>query len=148
MSTAICGYHQLSSPASPEQVWQAMRNYGDLSWAQDIDEVITEGDGIGMLRKVRLTGSSDWILERLTARDDEAMTFSYAIEGDGMPGFDNYTAHVRVEPAMSGCAIHWECHADTADDAVETMQPMIQALAEGISSLFAAQFEQRDGTKP
>ena len=141
MSTLISGKHQVSVNAGPETVWQAMRDYGDLSWAQGIDEVVVEGEGIGMVRNVRLTGSEDWIQERLVARDDQAMTFSYAIDGDGMPGFANYSAHVRVEPAEGGCIIHWECRADADEGAAEGSQQMIQALAEGICSLFAARFD-------
>jgi carbon monoxide dehydrogenase subunit G len=138
--TPIHGQHHLTVKASADDVWQAMRNYGDLSWTEGIEEVVVEGEGVGMLRKVRLSGAGEWILERLTARDDASRTFSYAIEGDGMPGFSNYSAHVRAEPADEGCIIHWECRADAQDDAVEAMQPMVQALAEGISGLFAAQF--------
>jgi carbon monoxide dehydrogenase subunit G len=138
--TPIHGQHQLTVNTNADDVWLAMRDYGDLSWTEGIEEVVVEGEGVGMLRKVRIDGSSDWILERLTARDDEAKTFSYAIEGDGMSGFSNYQAHVRVEPAGDDCIIHWQCRAKAQDEAAETMQPMIQALAEGISGLFAAQF--------
>ena len=141
MTTPIRGHHQITVDADPLTVWLAMRDYGNLAWAEGIEEVVVEGNGVGMLRKVRLDGTRDWILERLVARDDEAMSFSYAIEGDGMPGFSDYSAQVRAEPAGENCIIHWECCAKTDDDTVEAMQPMIQGLAEGICSMFAAQFE-------
>jgi carbon monoxide dehydrogenase subunit G len=140
MSIPINGCHKIQVEASASDVWQAMRRYGDLSWAEGIDEVELEGDGVGMLRKVRLSGSSDWILERLTARDDDAMTFSYAIEGDGMPGLKNYSAHVQAIPDGDGCVIQWECRAEAEESDAEALAQGLAALAEGIATLFAAQF--------
>jgi hypothetical protein len=140
MSTPVRGQHRITLSTSAKEVWGVLRNYGDLSWGQGIDEVVVEGNGVGMLRKVRTTGSPDFILERLTARNDTAMTLSYAIEGDGIAGLSHYNAHVRVEPCDDGCIIHWQCLAEAPDDDVETMQPFIQRLAEGISSMFARQF--------
>ena len=141
MSMRINGCHRMKVEANASDVWQAMRRYGDLSWAEGIDEVELEGDdGVGMLRKVRLAGSSDWIPERLTARDDDAMSFSYAIEGDGMPGLKNYSAHVQAIPDGEGCVIQWECRADAEDSEAESMEQGLAALAEGIATLFAAQF--------
>ena len=140
MSMPINGCYTIKVEASASDVWQAMRRYGDLSWAEGIDEVELEVDGVGMLRKVRLTGSSDWILERLTARDDDAMTFSYAIEGDGMPGLKNYSAHVQTIPDGDGCTIQWECRAEADESDAEALEQGLAALAEGIATLFAAQF--------
>ncbi len=140
MGTPVQGQHRITVKTSAEEVWAVLRDYGDLSWAQGIDEVVAEGDGVGMLRKVRTTGSRDFILERLTARDDSEMTLSYAIEGDGIAGLDHYQAHVRAEPLEDGCIIHWQCLAEAPDDDVETMQSFIQRLAEGICGMFARQF--------
>ena len=140
MSAAVRGQHGITVSSSAEEVWEVMRDYGDLSWAQGIDEVMVEGDGVGMLRKVRTAGSPDFIHERLTARDDTAMTLTYAIEGDGIAGLSHYKAHVRVEPSEDGCIIHWTCLAEAPDDDVETMQSFIQRLAEGITGMFARQF--------
>ena len=140
MSMPISGCHRIEVEASASDVWQAMRRYGDLSWAEGIDEVELEGDGVGMLRKVRLAGSPDWILERLTARDDDAMTFSYAIEGEGMPGLKNYSAQVQATPDGDGCEIQWECRAEAEDSEADSMKQGLAALAEGIATLFADQF--------
>lgn len=140
MTTTVSGHHRVDVSADASDVWQAMRRFGDLNWAAGIEAVEVEGDGVGMLRKVRLAGSDEWICERLVARDDDRMSFSYVIEGDGMPGFNNYSAHVRAEPSASGCGIYWECQAE-ADDDPESAQQGLQALAAGIAGLFAAQFE-------
>lgn len=141
MKTTIQGECLSTICADPSQVWKSLRDYGDLSWADGIEEVRVEGAGIGMLRKVRLTGTQTWIDERLTTRNDEAMNFSYAIEGEGLPGLENYRAEVQVEPAVEGCAVRWRCFAEVDEDARETMLAAVQALAEGIVTLFARQFD-------
>lgn len=140
MTTPISGQHEIRVAHSADQVWQAMRRYEDLSWATGIDELVIEGQGVGMVRKVRFGGSPDWVLERLTARDDEARTFEFVVEGEGMPGYKNYRAEVQAEEDGAGCIIHWKYLADV-DDNVEEKQSLLQLLAEGISSLFAAQFD-------
>lgn len=123
----------------PETVWEAMQRFGDLSWA-GIDEVIVEGKGIGMVRKMRVAQGDDWIIERLTERDDVNMMFSYAIEGEGMPGLSDYTASGQVVPTDNGCQIRWECRATTSEDQSASAQQLLNGVAEGIVTLFAAQF--------
>ena len=146
MTTAISGQHQVRVTSCADEVWQAMRRYEDLSWATDIDDLVVEGQGVGMIRRVRFGGSPDYVLERLTARDDEARTFEFAVEGEGMPGFRNYRAKVRAEEDGAGCIIHWQYLADVDDD-VDAKQSLLQLLAEGISSLFAARFDTGESGK-
>lgn len=145
MNVNITGKHCMTVPASASTVWRKMRNFGDLSWAQGIAEVKLEGDGVGTLRSVRLDGSQDWIPERLVATDDTAMQYSYVLEGDGMPGLENYRADAGVTPDGEQCEICWHCTADVQDTEVETMQALIQGMAEGMVTLFAAQFMPSEG---
>ncbi len=121
-------------------VWEVMKRFGDLSWTEGIDEVVVEGKGIGMVRKVRLTGSTDWIVERLTEQDDVNMQFSYAIEGEGMPGLNDYTATGQAIPVEGSCRIRWECRAFTNEDQAADARQLIEGIASGIVTLFAAQF--------
>ncbi len=146
MSTAVHGAHRIHIPVHVDVVWQAMRRFEDLSWATDIDELVVEGQGVGMLRKVRFGGSPDWVLERLTARSDAHRSFSFAVENDAMPGYRDYRADVHAEQDGSGCIIHWAYHAVVDSDA-EERQSMLQLLAEGVSSLFASQFD-RESSAP
>ena len=139
-TVTITGTHRLTVPASASTVWQKMRNFGDLSWAQGIAEVTLEGEGVGMLRSVRLDGSQDWIPERLVASDDRTMQYSYVLEGQGMPGLDDYRADAGVTPAGDHSEIFWRCSANVLETEIETMQALIQGMAEGMVSLFAAQF--------
>jgi polyketide cyclase/dehydrase/lipid transport protein len=140
MTTSISAHHQVRANSTADQVWRAMRRFEDLSWATDIDDLVVEGNGVGMVRKVRFGGSQDWTLERLTARNDEQKTFSFAVDEGGMPGYRNYRAEVRAEPDGENCIIHWSYFADV-DEGVEEKQGLLDLLAEGISTLFAAQFQ-------
>ena len=108
--------------------------------AAGIDEVNVEGEGVGMVRKVRLAGSSDWIIERLIARDDAEMTFTYAIEGEGIPGLTEYTATAQATPTEHGCLIRWECRAVATEEQAPDGRLLLEGMAESIVTLFAAQF--------
>lgn len=89
-----------TSPASvqkpSEAVWQVMQRFGDLSWTTGIDEVIVEGEGIGMVRKVRLTGSTDWIIERLIECDNVNTMFSTNDQIMEQPKTQRDTANLSI----------------------------------------------------
>lgn len=142
MPTSISSEHAISLPLAAEQVWQAMRQYDDLSWAMNagIEEVQPIGEGIGMVRKVRMAGMSEWIHERLVAMDEDAMSFSYVIDGDGWPGLRDYVATAKVVPGGEGCCLRWMMYAKVEPDDANEMQAGLDAMAEGIVTLFADQF--------
>jgi hypothetical protein len=142
MNEEISASHRVTVPADADTVWQAMRNFADLSWAAGVAEVRVEGEGTGMLRKVRLDGGTDWILERLTALDDAGRELQYALEGDGLPGLEDYRATAGIDPLETGCAIRWQCSAGVRPEDLEEMQALIEGMAEGMASLFAARFQQ------
>ncbi len=143
MALSISSEYTANSKVPAATVWQAMRQYDDLSWALDagIEEVQAVGEGIGMLRKVKMAGMSDWIHERLVAVDEEAMSFSYVIDGDGWPGLMDYVATAKVVPEGSGCRLCWLMHAKVEESDVDNLQAGLNAMAEGIVTLFARQFE-------
>ena len=68
------------------------------------------------------------------------MTFSYAIEGEGMPGLRDYTATGQAIPDEGGCQIRWECRAVTDEEEAANAQEILDGMAEAIVNLFAAQF--------
>lgn len=143
MPTSISSEHAIALPLAADCVWRKMRQYGDLSWAMDagIEEVEPVGSGIGMVRKVRMTGMSEWIHERLVAMDEDAMSFSYVIDGDGWPGLKDYVATAKVVPGDEGCRLRWLMHAKVEEEEVDELQAGLDAMAEGIVTLFADQFE-------
>ena len=143
MLTSISSEHSISLPLAADRVWHAMRQYGDLSWAMNagIEEVQPVGDGIGMVRKVRMAGMTEWIYERLVAMDEEAMSFSYVIDGDGWPGLKDYVATAKVLPSEDGCHLRWLMHAKVENEDADELQAGLDAMAEGLVTLFANQFE-------
>jgi carbon monoxide dehydrogenase subunit G len=143
MPTSISSEHAIALPLAADGVWQKMRQYEDLSWAlkAGIEEVQPVGTGIGMVRKVRMAGTSEWINERLVAMDEDAMSFSYVIDGDGWPGLKDYVATAKVVPGDQGCQLRWLMHAKVEDEDAEELQAGLDAMAEGIVTLFADQFE-------
>lgn len=147
MTAQITSSFAMELPLPAVEVWDAMSNYGDLSWAQEggIEDVELVDEGIGMVRKVRLAGLESRILERLVAMDADTMSMTYVIDEDGMPGLMDYVATARVLPRGSSCAIRWLINAKVKDEEAEAMQLGLDAMAEGLVTLFAAQFAPQQG---
>jgi len=143
MPKSISSEYAIALSLEADGVWQKMRQYGDLSWAMNagIEEVQPVGAGIGMVRKVRMAGIPEWIHERLVAMDEDAMSFSYVIDGDGWPGLKDYVATAKVVPSEEGCRVRWLMHAKVEDEGADEMQAGLDAMAEGIVTLFADQFD-------
>ncbi|MEE9416266.1 MAG: SRPBCC family protein [Acidimicrobiales bacterium] len=136
--------HSAVVTATPDEVWERMRDFGDLDWAEGIAEVRVDGTGVGTQRRVRLDGSDDWVVERLIELDDTDKSLRYAIEGAGIPGLSYYVARAEARPGSDGTEITWSCSAAADENTRETMQGMIDAMMHGIVSLFAAQFDPAD----
>lgn len=148
MKQTIHGRHSVALPVPAAQAWQILRNFGDLSWVDGIAEIELEGNGIGMLRKVRLEGSDDWIPERLVSMDDAAMHYRYILEGDGYGGLTDYCAEARLERTDDGCALSWHSSATIEASEVNGLQQVIDGVAAGIVTCFAAQFTGQDVSTP
>lgn len=73
--------------------------------------------------------------------DEDAMSFSYVIDGDGWPGLKDYVATAKVVPSEEGCRVRWLMHAKVEDEGADEMQAGLDAMAEGIVTLFADQFD-------
>lgn len=143
MAASIQSSFSATIPLTADRVWRALKNYGDLSWAKEagIEEVVPVGEGIGMVRKVRMAGQSTWILERLVSLDEDAMSLSYVIDEDGWPGLRDYAATAKITPGSGNCELRWSMSARVEPAQEQTMQLGLDAMAEGIVTLFAAQFE-------
>ena len=137
--TEVTGCKRLPVNAGAEKVWLKMRDFNDLTWALGIAEVTVEGYGVGMVRRVRLEGSEEWLEEKLLDLDDDDRRIEYGI-AEGMMGINDYRACAQVIPSGTGCFVEWTCsgRAIAADQAEK--QQILMAVAEGITTLFAAQF--------
>ena len=60
---------------SADDVWAAVRGFGDLWWYPHVERCVLEGDD----RTTWKTGSDLASVERLTVHDDEARTHSYVL---------------------------------------------------------------------
>lgn len=119
-----------------------MKRFDDLSWTKGaVAEVEAEGEGVGMIRRVRTQGSDQWIAERLVSSDDETMTFSYVIDGDAFPNVTNYSAVGSVVASEAGSVINWETTATAPDEHAEASTQLLDMMSGGMVQLFAAQFE-------
>ena len=137
--TEVIGHKRLPVNAGAECVWLKMRDFTDLSWALGIAEVMVEGSGVGMVRRVRLEGSEEWLEEKLLGLNDSGRRIEYGI-AEGMMGINDYRACAQVIPSGTGCFVEWTCSGRaTAADQAEKQQ-ILMAVAEGITTLFTAQF--------
>jgi len=141
MATEITGQKAVAVDASAEQVWLKMQDFADLGWAVGIADIEIEGQGIGMVRHVRLEGSDDWLEERLLLVDQDAKKLEYGID-EGMMGIMHYRATAQVKPQAQGCQIEWACRGEVAAAEVAEKEPILAVVAEGIVTLFAAQFSE------
>lgn len=119
MSTPAIASYALKVPQNAITVWQVMRNYGQLSWTKGINEVILEGEGVGMPRWVRLEGSE-------------------------LPGLESYKASSRVatlEHEPSSCEIRWRCGAKVDDAKIDEMLAVLEGKAQCLVTLFPRQFD-------
>ena len=137
---AVYGIAQVRVSASPDAVWERMLDYGDLSWTEGVEDVRVTGQGIGMVRSVRLEGSAEWMDEVLLAIDNNSRKIEYGIDAN-MPGVEAYRASAQAIPDGDGCMIHWQCSGLVEDSQARDMAELMEAMAGEIARLFAAQFD-------
>jgi len=141
MAKEITGQNTVAVDASAEQVWLKMQDFADLGWAVGIADIEIEGQGIGMVRRVRLEGSEDWLEERLLMVDQSTKKLEYGID-EGMMGITHYRATGQVIPQAQGCQIEWTCRGQVEASEVAEKEPILALVAEGIVTLFATQFSE------
>jgi carbon monoxide dehydrogenase subunit G len=115
-------------PAAPADVWAFVSDFaGFASWQPHIEsvEMLPNNE-----RKVVFT-RGDTKLDRVTSRDDQAMTYSYGLvpgqpTPPGMPSIDRIDATFTVQPAGSGSTVEYSIEADVPD-------PMEEMAKQGIT---------------
>jgi hypothetical protein len=129
-------------PFPVDQVWGLLANFGDLTWTKGWSKLETEGEGIGMIRRVILPGI-DPIEEKLESMDHTQRRYSYTIPKMPMPVSD-YRADVSVVAAGDAATrVIWHCTAvaDGASDegATQIMQDTYAMLLNWAEEALAAQ---------
>lgn len=127
-------------PAS--KVWGLLENFGDINWAPGIDKIEIIGEGIGMIRRLHISGM-DPIDEQLTAQDSAAMTFAYDIpRGIPLP-VTNYSANAKVTVLDdNSCRVDWYGRAEpkgaSDEDAIAMISGAYEMLLQWIDDWFSA----------
>ena len=135
---------EFSAPIAkaPKDVWESVKDFGDLSWAAaaGLGDVVVNGEGVGMIRCISMPGSDKPVVERLVAVDQEVMSLTYVVDHDSLPGFKNYAATAQVKPADNGAVVTWSLSARAPVESADDMQVGLKGMAEGLVTLFAMQF--------
>lgn len=107
--------------APVDTVWQAIRNFHDMSWAPNVITGVEKvgdksGDEVGAVRI--LNGAFH---ETLKTLDDDARTFSYSIDDGPSPvsrdDVSNYIGRVAVQTAGEGTRVEWTSSWENNDEA-------------------------------
>ena len=95
--------------ASADRVWNLVKDFGGiLKWsAGAIEGVTVEGDGIGAVRTLSISGGMS-LQEKLEAYDEASQSFSYSFVGEAPLPLDAYYATLTVRDAGPGLArVEW-----------------------------------------
>lgn len=141
MSKTIFSSTQIKVAADADTVWQKMKNFGDLSWSQGLDDVKLVTEGISQLRKIKLDGSEEYFDEWLLSFDERGKSFRYTMDDGAMGGLIAYEAQAQALNRADGCIIRWQCQAEATPENEVEVQTLIDLFADGIVQLFAAQFD-------
>ncbi len=126
--------------ASPDEVWKALRNFHDMSWATPIEKCEPKGDARpdqpGAKRV--LNGA---IHETLLGIDDEKRTIHYSIDQgpDPLSQAENYRGEVRVSPVTKtgGTFVEWSSRWDGNDGPVcEFCKGVYDGFLDGLTKKF------------
>lgn len=90
--------------ASAERVWSLLADFGQIEawWPRDgslqIERVVVEGEGVGMVRHIYNRGVAHCASERLDLIDPQSFTLVLSIIGRRPGGITAYVATSRVLP--------------------------------------------------
>jgi len=99
-------------------VWAVLADFGNVSWVPGIEEVELEGEGIGMIRHLRVPVYPQ-LHERLEVLDRDARVLEYSIPRVEYLAVKDYRARAQViDLGGAGCRVRMSCVA-TADGAPE-----------------------------
>ncbi len=117
---------ELDAPVS--KVWELLENFGNLDWYPGWDRIEVIGSGIGMTRRIHMTGM-DPIDEVLQSMDAASRSFSYTIPKMPMP-VSEYRAAVELQSLDNGerTLAHWRCSAKPEGISEADGQAMLEGV--------------------
>ncbi len=119
--------------ANPEKVWALIGEFGSLAWHPLVAKVNLTGTGTGQLRTIE-TIDGKQIIERLTAADPSARSYTYA----GVSGLAvaDYTGLLDVKPKGAGSSVEWRAQFLANDQPTIIVRTIVSALLKtGLESL-------------
>ena len=129
----------LSTDISAEKVWALLADFsGFLNWAGGgAGEISIEGEGIGMVRHLKMSGGE--LAERLTLLDPDNKRLGYDLVYGEPLGMKKYKAIVQVVDTGSGCDIIWKGVFDTEDPGSQDQTgAALSAAYEGMTGALVA----------
>jgi carbon monoxide dehydrogenase subunit G len=138
-------YNSVVVSVPAEDVWKALKNFHDFSWAPNVIskvDVIGDKGGTEIGARRRL---NDAFLETLVEFNERERTFTYTIDdGPGPIAADlvqRYVGKVKVFPvtATGGTFVLWTSEYKTKDDAAvgDFCNPIYQALLKDLAAHFS-----------
>lgn len=126
--TTVTVEQDLNAPA--QAVWEALSDFGGIKVGGPITSFETEGEGVGMIRKIGMGGGL--VVERLDVHDADAMTFAYAIINDDAPlPVANYSASVVITATGdSSCHVNWSGQFEPKGDEAAAVQ-VVEGIYKG-----------------
>ena len=122
--------------APPDAVWALLADFGNVSWIPMAPEVVVEGSGPGMRRRIR-AGEGAPVVERLVSIDAGERALRYSIDENNPLPVHRYEATVHVAPAGDGrTAIRWDVSFEPSRDEAESV-----GAIEAIYGMMAAWLE-------
>lgn len=126
---------------SAEVVWALLEDFGNMSWAPGIQNLVVEGQGVGMVRKIHM-GEGPSIDERLDALDRDRRYLEYSIPANNPMPVADYKASVEVtEQGADRCRIDWRCAATPAG----MEEAEAKGIIEGVYSMMLDWIEEHLG---
>ncbi len=135
-------YNSIVINTDPEEAWNALRNFHDMSWASEIITSVVkvgdkQSDEIGAKRIL-----NNAFHESLLELDDPSMSFEYSIDdGPGPVSKDavsDYIGRVRVAPVTANgqTFVEWSSNYQSPDDSSvgELCNPIYQALLQALKA--------------
>jgi hypothetical protein len=130
-------YQSIVVDASAEAVWDVLRDFHDMSWADGvIDSCVAVGDASGTQPGAQRV-LNDAFHETLQGHSDEERTLQYSIDDGPSPvskeEVTDYTGEVSVRPVThSGAAFvewksAWTAQTDAAEDFCQTIYTSLLA---------------------
>lgn len=138
-------YNSVVIDAPCEEVWQAIRDFHNLDWAQGVVTKVDKegdfkGDQVGAKRII-----NDAFHETLLSLDDDEHTFSYTIDDGPEPlskgSICNYIGTVCLLPITDSDTtfIEWQSTYESPDDAAvgDFCNPIYVALLSALKQRFS-----------